>query len=63
MRNDYEAIRPKEAADIIGCSEYKLRDMIRRGEIPHYRTGRKILLRRSTIREWIAQQEAKSIKA
>ncbi|MCM3079579.1 helix-turn-helix domain-containing protein [Brevibacillus invocatus] len=48
----------KEAAMYIGASEYKVYEMVRKKEIPHYRIGSKILFSKSTIDQWLAQQEA-----
>lgn len=48
----------KEAASYIGASEYKLREMARKKEIPHYRIGSKIMFSKTTIDQWLAQQEA-----
>lgn len=50
----------KEAAPYLGASEYKLREMVRRKEIPHYRVGNRILFRKATIDEWINEQEEKN---
>ncbi|MEK3721987.1 helix-turn-helix domain-containing protein [Paenibacillus sp. FSL H8-0034] len=44
-------------------SEYKLYEMVRKGEIPHVRIGAKILLRRDTLEAWMRQQEAQGSNA
>ncbi|HOV79553.1 MAG TPA: helix-turn-helix domain-containing protein [Bacillota bacterium] len=41
--------------------ETKLREAIRRGEIPHIRVGTRIILRESTLDAWMAEQEQKSV--
>lgn len=48
----------KEAAVYIGASEYKVYEMVRKKEIPHYRIGSKILFSKVTIDQWLAKQEA-----
>ncbi|MCL6457656.1 MAG: helix-turn-helix domain-containing protein [Gorillibacterium sp.] len=47
----------KEAAPYIGCSEFKLRDMVRLKQVPCYRIGSRILFRKVVLDQWIAQQE------
>lgn len=37
--------------------ETKLREAIRRGEIPHIRIGTKIILREAALDAWMAEQE------
>lgn len=61
MNNDVR-MRPDEAAQFIGCSEYIIRQMVRERRIPHYRIGVKILFSRQTLERWVAKQEAESIK-
>jgi excisionase family DNA binding protein len=52
-----ERMDVKQAAPYIGASEFKLRDMVRLKQIPHYRIGSRILFRKVTIDEWIVKQE------
>jgi excisionase family DNA binding protein len=52
----------KEAAPYIGASEYKLREMVRKKQIPAYRVGNRIFFRKATIDEWIAQQERENFQ-
>jgi hypothetical protein len=40
----------------------KLYGLIRRGEVPHFRLGGKIFLRREVLESWIAEQEIKSTR-
>ncbi|PYI54493.1 excisionase family DNA-binding protein [Paenibacillus flagellatus] len=58
-----ERMSVKEAAPYIGASEYKLREMVRQKEIPSYRIGSRILFRKTTLDDWIAQQERENCKA
>lgn len=37
--------------------ETKLREMVRKGEIPHFRVGTKILFRKDSLDEWVNGQE------
>jgi excisionase family DNA binding protein len=42
-----------ELAADIGLSERSTRDALRRGEIPHIRIGRRFILPRAAIAEWL----------
>jgi excisionase family DNA binding protein len=42
-----------EAAVLLGISEWLLLQEIRRGTVPHRRCGRRILLSRATLLEWL----------
>lgn len=48
---------PKQASEFLGCSEYKVRQMVREGDIPSYRIGVKIMFSKATLEKWIANQE------
>ncbi|MGO4346324.1 helix-turn-helix domain-containing protein [Paenibacillus sp. MCAF9] len=50
----------KDAAPYIGASEYKLREMVREKLVPAYRIGSKIMFRKTTLDQWIEQQEAQN---
>ena len=52
-----ERMTVKEAAPYIGASEYKLREMVRQKEVPHYRIGNRILFRKEVLNQWIEHQE------
>ena len=52
----------KEAAPYIGASEFKLREMVSKQQIPHYRIGNKIMFRKVAIDEWISEQERVGIQ-
>ncbi|RJQ25551.1 MAG: helix-turn-helix domain-containing protein [Peptococcaceae bacterium] len=41
--------------------ETKLREAIRRGKIPHFRIGARIILREESLDAWIAEQEQFSV--
>lgn len=53
-------LKPKEACDIIGCSEYKIKELARQGKIPHHRIGNRIMFTREGLEEWIMQMEKKA---
>ncbi len=40
-------------------SESKLREMVRKNQIPHFRIGAKILFRKDSFDEWVKAQEKK----
>jgi excisionase family DNA binding protein len=42
-----------ELATDLGLSERSTRDALRRGEIPHIRVGRRFILPRAAIAEWL----------
>ena len=50
-------LTPKEAADVIGCSEYKIKEMARERRIPHYKVGVRIMFTRAALQMWMADQE------
>lgn len=52
-----DCMTPKEVGIYIGCSEYTVKDMARRKEIPHYRVGKLYKFRKKSIDRWIEQQE------
>jgi len=58
---DVERVGP--TAEYIGISEWKLRDMCSKKQIPHFRAaGRILLFRRSSIESWITEQEAAAME-
>jgi excisionase family DNA binding protein len=54
---DRLALRPKEAAEALGLSERKLRELL--PELPHVRIGGAVLLPVDGLREWL-RKEAKA---
>ena len=56
----FVVLKPKEAADLIGCSEYTIKELVRRKQIPHYRIGVRIMFTRTALKKWIASQEKKN---
>lgn len=54
-------LTPKEAAQLIGCSEYTIKELVRRKKIKHHRVGNLIKFTRDGLQEWIKEQEEKSL--
>lgn len=48
---------PEEVAEYLNCSAYTIREMSRRGEIPHYRVGKLYRYRKAVLENWISEQE------
>jgi excisionase family DNA binding protein len=42
-----------EAAELLGVSEWLVLQQIRRGELPHKRCGRRIVLSRERLLTWL----------
>ena len=53
-------LSPDEAAHMLGLSAYTIRAMARDRELPALRLGRYWRFRRSSLQEWIAEQERKA---
>lgn len=47
------AVRPQQAAEMIGVSERTLRELIRQGEIPHAKLDRAVLILVSELKAFI----------
>lgn len=62
MTNKETGLVAKEVAEILGCSEYIVRQKVREGKLPNYRVGRRIFFTRSGIVNWMKEQEQSSIK-
>ncbi|MDI6709473.1 MAG: helix-turn-helix domain-containing protein [Bacillota bacterium] len=52
-----ETIDADEVAAMTGLSAWSIYNLVRRGEIPHIRVGRRVLFRRSSILNWLEEQE------
>jgi excisionase family DNA binding protein len=53
---DREALRPHEAAALIGVGRNRLRELLASGELPAIRLGpRSVRIPLSALREWIAK--------
>ncbi len=56
-----ETIVAKEAAEMLGVSEWVVYDWARKKLIPHIKVGKRVLFRRSSILQWLDQQEKASM--
>lgn len=56
------AVRPAEAARILGISPRLLWERTNRGEIPAAKLGRAVLYRVADLDAWLAQQTAKGVR-
>lgn len=55
-------LKAKEAAQYLGCSYWKLLEMVKKGEIPHIRVGKLVFFRKVTLDQWLGEQEIKSME-
>jgi excisionase family DNA binding protein len=53
----------QEVCERLRCSMPTLARMLRRGDLPAVRVGRRVLLRESTVNEWIRSHEHGPSKA
>jgi len=51
-------ISQKEAAEYLGISYWTVRDMVFRGDIPHIRIGRRILMDIKDLEEYIKKNKS-----
>lgn len=49
---------PEEVAEYLNCSAYTVKEMSRRGELPHYRVGKLYRYRKRALENWIEKQES-----
>jgi excisionase family DNA binding protein len=54
---DERLLTRNEVCEQLRCSMPTLDRMIKRGELPVVRVGRRVLLRESTVNEWIRSHE------
>jgi excisionase family DNA binding protein len=54
---DERLLNKQEVCDKLRCSLPTLDRMIKRGELPVVRVGRRVLLRESTVNDWIRSHE------
>ena len=62
MINKETGLVAKEVAEILGCSEYIVRQKVRERKLPHYKVGRRIFFTRTGIENWMREQEQSSVK-
>jgi excisionase family DNA binding protein len=54
---DERLLNKQEVCERLRCSLPTLDRMIKRGDLPVVRVGRRVLLRESTVNEWIRSHE------
>ncbi len=55
-----EVIDLKAAKNFLSVSEWKIRELVGKKQIPFFRVGRRILFRRSKLIDWIEEREQRS---
>ena len=55
-------LTPQEAGALVGCSAYTIKELARGGRIPFYKVGSMYRLTRSTLIEWMSEQETRNYK-
>lgn len=56
------ALRPREAAKVLGIGARLLWSETNAGRIPHVRIGRAVVYPLDALREWLAAQAAKGVR-
>lgn len=56
------ALRPREAARVLGISERLLWSLTNRGEIPHLKLGRATLYPVDQLQEWLRERAKKGLR-
>jgi excisionase family DNA binding protein len=56
------ALRPKDAARVLGIGERKLWELTNRRMIPHLRLGKAIVYPIADLERWLAEQAAKGMR-
>jgi excisionase family DNA binding protein len=60
--SDVTRLTPKEACCFLGCGYDFLMGQVRRGLVPHFRLGRRVMFTRERLTEWVQQQQDKSLR-
>ena len=55
-------LTPQEAGALVGCSAYTIKELARGGRIPFYKVGSMYRFTRSTLIEWMREQETRNYK-
>lgn len=56
-----KTFKPKEAAEYLDVSEYRIRISAKQGKLKHFRVGNRYLFRKCDLDEWIKEETEKSI--
>ena len=60
--DDLTTIDGYKVAEILGKDYSDVMKMVRRGELPHIRIGRRVRFRVAALREWMRQQEEQATR-
>ena len=60
--DENKALGIKSAAEFIGCSEWKLRQLVKEGKIPFYRIGNRIKFSSNSLSKWVTAAEKRNYK-
>lgn len=52
----------KEAAEYLKISYWLITQLVKRGEIPHHKWGRKIFFKKSNLDKFVDEQEERALK-
>ena len=55
-------LTPQEAGALVGYSAYTIKELARGGRIPFYKVGSMYRFTRSTLIEWMSEQETRNYK-
>ena len=55
-------LTPQEAGALVGCSAYTIKELARGGRIPFYKVRSMYRFTRSTLIEWMSEQETRNYK-
>ncbi len=63
-RNDTDGCEPlalgmHQAARVMGISQRTLFTLLKAGDVPHVRIGRRVLFRRAALEAWLAARETR----
>lgn len=57
---EHEFLRPDEVSRLLRCGRTKTYELLRTGEVPSYRVGRRRIVRRSDINAWLSEHQDES---
>ena len=62
MQEDNITFTAKEAADYLRISYWLITQLVKRGEIPYHKWGRRIFFKKANLDRFIDEQELKMLK-
>jgi excisionase family DNA binding protein len=60
--NTVTRLTPMEACEFLGCGYDFLMSEVRKGRLPHFRLGRRVMFTREKLAEWIQRQQDTSLR-